>query len=78
MSEDLVTAMARIEVLENLISGLRHDLRGAISSTSLVADALSANRDPVVCRAGQRIAATVERILTVINATVQVVPSRER
>ncbi len=78
MTQSIETAAARIENLETLVSALRHDLRGAISSTSLVADALLAHRDPAVQRSGQRIAATIERIMKIINATQDVVPPRGR
>jgi hypothetical protein len=68
--------MTRTEVLENLISTLRHEIRGAIASTSLIADAMLANSDPAVRRSGQRIATTIFRITTTLNATLEIVPPR--
>jgi hypothetical protein len=76
LTQALDAAAARIEVLEKLVSNLRHDLRNAISSSSLIADALVANRDPVVQRSGQRIAATTDRIIKILDATLEVVPRR--
>jgi signal transduction histidine kinase len=76
MTHSIEAARARIERLEIMVSTLRHDLRGAISSTSLIADALLTNNDPIIRRSGQRIATTVERIMTLLDATLEVVPSR--
>jgi hypothetical protein len=76
MTHSIEAARARIERLEIMVSTLRHDLRGAISSTSLIADSLLTNSDPIIRRSGQRIATTVERIMTLLDATLEVVPSR--
>ena len=78
MAQSAETAEARIGRLEEMVSHLRHDIRGAISSTSLIADALIANGDPPVQRSGQRIATTVERITVLLNATLELVPPRSR
>jgi len=78
MAESTESAEARIERLEDMVSHLRHDIRGAISSTSLIADVLAANSDPLVQRAGQRIATTVERITALLAATQELVPPRRR
>ena len=78
MAEPLEAAADRIERLEELVSHLRHDIRGAISSTSLIADALAAHGDPSVQRAGKRIATTVERVTALLNATLELVPPRQR
>jgi hypothetical protein len=76
MVQSAEAAAARIERLEQLVSHLRHDIRGAISSTSLIADALLGNSVPAVRRSGERIATTVERITTILNATLEIVPPR--
>jgi len=76
MSQSIEAAAARIETLEKSVSTLRHDLRGAISSTSLIADALLAHADPAVQRSGKKVAATVDRIMAILNATLEIVPPR--
>jgi hypothetical protein len=74
MSQSIEAATARIETLEKSVSTLRHDLRGAIFSTSLIADALLAHGDPAVQRSGKKIAAAVERIMAILNGTLEIVP----
>jgi hypothetical protein len=76
MTEDLEAANARIHTLETLVSVLRHDLRGAVSPASLIADAMLANGDPAIRRSGQRIATMVERVMAAINTTLTVVPPK--
>jgi signal transduction histidine kinase len=78
MAEPDETASVRIERLEELVSHLRHDIRGAISSTSLIADVLAEHGDPSVQRAAKRIATTVERVTTLLNATLELVPPNRR
>ena len=68
-------AQSRVEELERLVSGLRHDLRGAISPAALIADRLRLSSDPAVQRSGQTIGMVVERVLAILEATNQVVPS---
>lgn len=68
---------ARITELENLISRLRHDIRGAVSPAMLVADRLRGSPDPGVQRAGERIIRTVERVLELLDATREAVPPRQ-
>jgi hypothetical protein len=65
---------ARVEELERLVSALRHDLRGAITPAALIADRLRHNSDPAIQRSAARIAQMVERILTRLNATYDLVP----
>jgi hypothetical protein len=67
---------ARVEELEKLVSSLRHDLRGAITPAALIADRLRHNSDPAIQRSAARIAGVVERIITRLNATYDLVPSR--
>jgi hypothetical protein len=43
------------------LSALRHDVRGILSPTMLVADRLLSHEDPVVRRAGEVVTRTVER-----------------
>jgi hypothetical protein len=70
------SAQARIKELERLVSALRHDLRGAITPAALIADRLRHNSDPAVQSSAARIAEVVERILTRLNATYDLVPPR--
>ena len=69
-------AQSRVEELERLVSELRHDLRGAMSPAVLIADRLRRSSDPAVQRAGQTIGSVVERVLAILDATSQAVPSR--
>ena len=69
-------ARSRVEVLERLVSELRHDLRGAISPAALIADRLRQNSDPIVQRSGKTISVVVERVLAILDATCQAVPPR--
>ncbi|HUN43416.1 MAG TPA: hypothetical protein VMU81_24230 [Acetobacteraceae bacterium] len=69
-------ARSRVEVLERLVSELRHDLRGAISPAALVADRLRQNADPAIQRSGRTIGLVVDRVLAVLDATCQIVPPR--
>jgi hypothetical protein len=70
------SARARVEELEKLVSALRHDIRGAITPTALIADRLRHNSDPAIQRSATRIAAVVERVLAILNATNELVPPR--
>ncbi len=69
-------ARSRAEVLELLVSELRHDLRGAISPAALIADRLRQSSDPAVQRSGKTISVVVERVLAILDATCQTVPPR--
>jgi len=68
------SAEDRVQELEKLVSSLRHDLRGAITPAALIADRLRQNSDPAIRRAGDRIAAVVDRVLARLNATNELVP----
>jgi hypothetical protein len=70
------TAQSRVEELERLVSELRHDLRGAMSPASLIADRLRQSSDPAVQRSGKTIGIVVERVLSILEATCKVVPPR--
>jgi hypothetical protein len=65
----------RTEQLEKLVSSLRHDLRGAVTPVSLIADRLKQSSDPAVQRSANLIAAVVERIIATLNKTYEIVPS---
>jgi hypothetical protein len=69
-------AQSRVEQLERLVSELRHDLRGAVSPAVLVADRLRQNADPAVQRSGKTINIVIERVLAILEATCQAVPTR--
>jgi len=70
------TAQPRVEVLERLVSELRHDLRGAISPAALIADRLRQNADPGIQRSGRTIGLVVDRVLAILDATCATVPPR--
>ena len=67
---------ARLEQLENLVSALRHDLRGAVTPVALIADRLRHNSDPAIQRSAARLAEVVERVLARLTATYDLVPPR--
>ncbi|MGC1410237.1 MAG: hypothetical protein WA864_15015 [Acetobacteraceae bacterium] len=64
----------RIAQLERLVSNLRHDIRGIITPAALVAEGLRGNADPAIQRLASRIADMVERIVSRLNATHELVP----
>ena len=70
------SARARVEELEKLVSALRHDIRGALTPAALIADRLRSNSDPAIQRAADRITAVVERVISRLNATHDIVPPR--
>ena len=57
------SSQERIAQLEQLVSSLRHDLRGIITPAALVAEGLRTNGDPAVQRLASRIADMVERVV---------------
>ena len=67
---------ARLDQLEKLVSSLRHDLRGQITPALLMANRLQMNGDPAVQRSASVITGVVERILSTLNATYELVPPR--
>jgi len=70
------SAEARAEQLEKLVSSLRHDLRGAVTPVALLADRLKLNSDPAVQRSANMIALVVERIVSTLHQTYDIVPAR--
>ena len=68
----------QLEQLKKLISSLRHDIRGMITPALLIADRLTLNGDPAIQRSGTTITGIVERIVSTLNATYEVVPPRDR
>jgi hypothetical protein len=64
----------RIEQLEKLVAALRHDLRGVVTPAALIADRLRNSSDPSIQRSAARITDVVERILSRLNATYEIVP----
>ncbi len=66
----------RIDQLEQLVASLRHDMRGIVTPAALVAEGLRANADPAIQRSASRIAEVIERIVSRLNATHQLVPPR--
>jgi hypothetical protein len=69
---------ARIEQLEGLVSGLRHDIRGLITPASLIADRLRLSTDPAIQRSANMMTRVVERIVARLNATYEQVPPRDK
>lgn len=67
---------ARITELESLVSELRHDVRGALSSTRLVTDRMRSDPDERMQRFATTIDRATQRILDRLDATVAIVPSR--
>ena len=64
----------RIAELEKLISGVRHDVSGALTPALMVADSLQSNADPKVQRAGTKIADSILRATKILKATRDAVP----
>jgi hypothetical protein len=67
---------ARVDRLEMLVSSLRHDIRGAITLASLIADRLKRNGDPAIQRSGTIIGDAIGRIVRTLNATYEQVTPR--
>jgi hypothetical protein len=68
--------LERIAQLEGLVSSLRHDLRGIITSGALIADYMQGHSDPGVQRCAKRIAGMIARILARLDQTYDLVPPR--
>ncbi len=58
---------ARLAEVEQEISFLRHELRGALSPALMVSDRLLKNDDPLVRRAGDAVVRSVERATALIG-----------
>lgn len=65
---------ARIRALERLVSVLRHDIRGALSSARLVTDRLRQNPDPGVQRSADVIERAIQRVLDLLTESQKSVP----
>jgi signal transduction histidine kinase len=72
----LTEAEARVAELEQLISSLRHDIRGALSATRLVTDRMREDSDQRMQRFAATIDRSTERILNFLDETRKVVPPR--
>jgi hypothetical protein len=70
------SAQDRLEHLEEVIAGLRHDIRGLLTPAALMADLLMENSDPAIQHSGHIISGVVERIVSTLDATYQDVPPR--
>jgi len=68
--------LARIKELEEGISGLRHDVRGMLSPGMLMADTLLNHPEPKVARVGAIVNSMIGRITTRLNATRDLVASK--
>ncbi len=60
-------AAAKLAALEREMSGLRHELRGALSPALMVSDRLLKSEDPLVRRAGDAVVRSVERATALIG-----------
>jgi signal transduction histidine kinase len=69
-------AQTRIAQLEELISELRHDLRGALASTRLVTDRMRSDADPRVQKFAATIDRATQRILDRLEDTKELVPPK--
>jgi signal transduction histidine kinase len=74
--EEAENLNARINALERLVSVLRHDIRGALSSARLVADRLHRNPDPAVQRSADVIERAIQRVLDLLAESQKSVPPR--
>jgi signal transduction histidine kinase len=72
--DDAETLNARIKALERLVSVLRHDIRGALSSARLVTDRLHQHPDPAVQRSAGVIERAIQRVLDVLAESQKSVP----
>ncbi len=72
----MADAQERVEELEQLISGIRHDVRGALASTRLVTDRMRIDPDPRMQKFAATIDRATQRILDRLDDTRRVVPSR--
>lgn len=73
----MTEAQSRIAELEHLISTLRHDVRGALSSTRLVTDRMRGDPDERMQKFGATIDRATQRILDRLDETRHVVPPRQ-
>ncbi|MDR3536945.1 MAG: hypothetical protein P4L71_10640 [Acetobacteraceae bacterium] len=73
----MTDAQSRIAELEQLISSIRHDVRGALSSTRLVTDRMRADPDERMQKFGATIDRATQRILDRLDDTREVVPPRQ-
>ena len=69
-------AESRVAELEQLISTLRHDIRGALSSARLVTDRMRDDPDARMQKFGATIDRSTQRILDYLDQTRKVVPSK--
>jgi hypothetical protein len=65
-----------VDRLEKLVSSLRHDIRGAITPASLIADRPKMSGDPATRRSGTIVGDAIGRIVRTLNATYEQVPPR--
>jgi hypothetical protein len=70
------SAQDRIDELEQLVSRLRHDVRGSLATVALLADRLMLSSDPAIQRSAARLTAVIERTISMLNGTNELVPPR--
>jgi hypothetical protein len=74
---ELARALARVERLETEISGMRHDVRGALSPAMIMADMIRSHSEPRVAKAAQTITAALDRAVKRLKDTQDLVPPRK-
>lgn len=62
-------AQARADEIEARASGLRHDLRGALSPALILSDRLLASTDPAIRKAGEAVVRSIEQASALIAAS---------
>ena len=77
MGQLLPDLPSRIASMENLLSRTRHDIRSALAPAMLSADMLRSNPDPRVQRSAASVLRSIERVLEILDATREAVPSRK-
>ena len=76
MSSSPDELLSRIAELETLLSRTRHDIRSALAAALLAADMLRESADPKTQRSGATVVRAVERVMALLDATRDLVPSR--
>ena len=76
MGQSLTDLQSRTEILEALISRMRHDIRSALAPAMLAADMLATSTDPKVQRSAGTVVRAIERVMEMLEATRETVKPR--
>jgi len=71
------TLQDRLGQLERLVASLRHDIRNQLTPAALIADLLNTNGDSSIRHSAHTLVRVVERIVSTLDATYDVVPPRD-